>query len=479
MIDGRFFLSRHGIRLLPPVIVTLLVLIAVAVFGYGRLFDAGKPYLRELLPTAWQPAQPIFAEGDCTQLLPELREFPEIGKLYLLVRPSSCAIYRGAIAAGEVLSAPGSYLAVAESINNAPGRDKEAELAIHKSAKSILLSSGWTETSTLDGLGVGMHAEFRRILPDKTRQYFYLETLYRLKLSVVSLPTPRIDLRLPKPATFKSHSPSADKDRFPELPPFPGLIHQSLTSGGDNNFYTPADPALKRDAYSWRASRWIRNYSYDSSKVPALAAALLYKDAFRDAGWSVGSDFNFESLPSRTHARAEIVVGNRELSASVGFDGTANVILTDIGFQREVAAVIRQWKLACVAIIPGLDFPTGQSSLSDAAQSALEVLLEARQIDESWISPPVNIALELRGRADSTGNRKNNLELAAARAKAVAEWLTAHGVPPEKLILNAFGDWEIDGTNESTPKRAVTVAKLGCTPTYSSAGKAVAASGLP
>jgi len=438
-----------------------LVGIGVAIVYAGVVvYDLEKQHLG-LSP------RPEFATGDCARLLPERREFPEIGRLLALVRPVDCAVYRGSMPAGEILSGPGSYLSVAEGVHNQLGKGETVDSATLESARKILADAGWREVATISWAGDRLHAEFHRILADKTRQYLALKTAHVLKLALVSLPTPRIDIRLSSPAAFASRAPAASDDRFAELTPLPGFVAQGLHYADGDQYFTPADPDLGRDAYSWWAPKWVRTYRYDPEKLPPLAASLLYKDALRDAGWRVGKNYAFEGIPRQPGAHAEIAIDDRELVADMIFSGNAaRIILTDVGFQRRVAAIVQQWKLDCVATVRGLEFAPGQSDLSKAAQEALETVLDARQVAgrQHREDHPQGVVLELRGRADPSGGRQSNSDLAMARANAVKTWLVERGVPGETLGVSAFGDWETSAAEEGVPRRTVSVAKLACTP---------------
>ncbi|MBS1198594.1 MAG: OmpA family [Proteobacteria bacterium] len=415
--------------------------------------------------------RPEYVTGNCTKFLPEAQEIPEIGSLLSLVQPSDCDIHRGTIPAGEILAASGSYLAVSKG-SYKPGMGRAANLAMLASATKILASAGWQELATYPGNGnvKELRAEFRRILPDQTRQYFHLQTDDKIKLKMVTLPTPRLNLSLPKPETLASQHPAV-ADRFSELPPLPGLEYKGLSFGGGEQQYTPADPKLGRPAYTWPAPSWVRTYRSDPAKISASAAARLYSDALRDAGWLVEKDYDLDGyMPN--HVNAYMSNHDRELIATLSFSGDeTRISLTDIGFQRKVAAIVMQWNLDCVAVIPGLDFANKESALSESMKPALETLLEARQVEhnryggKAWTTRATEpVALEIRGRADASGQRAKNLRLAMARAETVKAWLVENHVPPETLSTISFGDLKSDETSEGLPSRTVTVAKLGCSP---------------
>lgn len=457
---------RFSWRTIMLIAVVCPALVYGGVYYYSARGEGNAPYRKEL-PSPTPPLQPEHVTGDCAQVLPEVGAFPEIDRL--LPHPAKCIVYRATIPAGELLSAPGFSLAVTEDFPpaNQPGRGKELDLADLEAAKTRLIEAGWkleppNRVTAPDGVpSAPFHAEFRRILPDKTRQYFKVDTGTRLKFTLTSLPAPRVDFHLPSPSTLASHSSLVREVRFPELAPFPGLTYFNFNYRGGVRYFPAPDAQQNRNNDGWWVSGWSRIYHYDPAKISPLVAGLLYKDAMREAGWLISNDMSFDVRPNSGSAGGTFLDGDRELDGSVGFaEEGVYVLLTDIGLQRKAVQMLQQWKTDCAAVIPGLEFQAGESGLSEASQAALEAFLEARRIatDERE-----SISFELRGRADPTGNRMSNLDLATARAEAVKTWLVAHEVPPETLSISAYGDWEAGAAGEATPKRVVSVAKMGCT----------------
>jgi outer membrane protein OmpA-like peptidoglycan-associated protein len=453
------------------IVVLMVISLALAYRSLRNTMEPVPPQPQgSVMTKAPAPSIPDRAMGVCTQIVHELRELPEIE--FLLPHPGSCTIYRAQIPAGEILAAPGIYRAITEESPpyDKLERNKIAELLTLKSAETSLTNAGWhldpeNRFTTHDGINEPIHAEYWRVLPDKTRQYVLLDNSGRMKLSIISLPAPKITLHLPDPGIFPSRVPSRSETQFPELPPSPGLIQQRFFYGMTEQYSTDEDPVTKRPSYGWWAPRWERTYRYDSTKQSALAVALLYKDALREAGWSVGHNYYFDFAPQSGNVDAKTWDRDRELIAHVSIqgDGNASISLTDIAFQRKVAALKQQWKQFCIATVPRLEFPPNGNTLSDAAQLALHVLLEAYRTEAKGAND-VEVALELRGRADPTGNRKKNLMLAAARAENVKAWLVDHEIPANNLSIRSFGDWESGAKNESLPIRTVSVAKLACSP---------------
>ena len=61
--------------------------------------------------------------------------------------------------------------------------------------------------------------------------------------------------------------------------------------------------------------------------------------------------------------------------------------------------------------------------------------------------------LEVRGHTDSRGGAAANLNLSKRRAASVLKWLVAHGVAPERLGSNGFGQTRPIDTNDTEDGR--------------------------
>lgn len=62
-------------------------------------------------------------------------------------------------------------------------------------------------------------------------------------------------------------------------------------------------------------------------------------------------------------------------------------------------------------------------------------------------------AIELQGHADVIGTDSYNMRLSLARAQAVREWLIAHGIPGDKLVVKGYGSAIPQATNDSPAGR--------------------------
>jgi outer membrane protein OmpA-like peptidoglycan-associated protein len=78
------------------------------------------------------------------------------------------------------------------------------------------------------------------------------------------------------------------------------------------------------------------------------------------------------------------------------------------------------------------------------------------------------LKLEVQGHTDNVGNDAYNQTLSEARAKAVATWLTQHGVAADRLTAKGYGKTKPvadNGSDEGRAKnRRVEIADPRCTP---------------
>ncbi len=94
-----------------------------------------------------------------------------------------------------------------------------------------------------------------------------------------------------------------------------------------------------------------------------------------------------------------------------------------------------------------LGFPGG-TTLEPLAQAKLDIILDFMKAD-----PSVN-RIQLDGHADNSGNRLTNRDASRRRAVAVEEYLRAHGVPAEQIIVRFHGERYPLVKNNSAANRA-------------------------
>ena len=61
------------------------------------------------------------------------------------------------------------------------------------------------------------------------------------------------------------------------------------------------------------------------------------------------------------------------------------------------------------------------------------------EIADTLIRTPRILKVEVQGHTDNTGTPEHNRILSDQRANAVRDWLTAHGVQPDRLVARGYG----------------------------------------
>lgn len=102
---------------------------------------------------------------------------------------------------------------------------------------------------------------------------------------------------------------------------------------------------------------------------------------------------------------------------------------------------------ACTLEIYGVHFDTDKATLRPDSTPVLEQVLAMLKQDSA--SP-----FEIGGHTDDIGSNAHNLTLSDARAKAVVDWLVAHGVAASRLSSHGYGEGSPLVPNDSDAHRA-------------------------
>lgn len=100
-----------------------------------------------------------------------------------------------------------------------------------------------------------------------------------------------------------------------------------------------------------------------------------------------------------------------------------------------------------IRILEPVKFATGSDRLAPESEPVLTSVMEVLQAHKEVTK------LEVRGHTDSRGGAAANLNLSKRRAASVMKWLVAHGVAPERLGSNGFGQTRPIDTNDSEEGR--------------------------
>jgi len=99
-------------------------------------------------------------------------------------------------------------------------------------------------------------------------------------------------------------------------------------------------------------------------------------------------------------------------------------------------------------VLEGISFQFNSAVIQPASETTLE---RAAQILRD--NPGVHV--EIEGHTDDVGKPDFNQRLSDSRARSVADWLSAHGIPAERMSTKGYGATRPRAPNDSEPNRAL------------------------
>ncbi len=122
---------------------------------------------------------------------------------------------------------------------------------------------------------------------------------------------------------------------------------------------------------------------------------------------------------------------------------TQNGYQDDDGCPDEVPKEVAQF----TGTIEGIYFDVNKATIKSKSRPKLDKAVEVLKKFPS-------IRIEISGHTDSTGSRKHNMELSAARAEAVKKYLVEHGIDASRITTRGAGPDEPVDTNDTKAGRA-------------------------
>jgi OmpA-OmpF porin, OOP family len=252
----------------------------------------------------------------------------------------------------------------------------------------------------------------------------------------------------PAPANHPEQIGSGET--FPFIPPITGtrLIQTSRIDGP-----LEVRSATAEDEAVLAGMAFVKKRYAKSVSTPDSAAFVAhYRDALFAAGWKlidVTKPDPAGAPPAIVTVAAHYMNDGRNIYARIAKDpeGPYEIAVADVGAEDWAAMLANECRLVIHSLHFDLDRPTLRVFESMPTLEKLAALLSAK-------SAP---AVEVEGHMDNIGEAgaAARQTLSEARAKAVAAWLTAHGVPAARISAKGYGKMRPIAENDSDLCRAL------------------------
>ena len=261
---------------------------------------------------------------------------------------------------------------------------------------------------------------------------------------VVAQPQP---LTFPPPSAAPEHISTTED--FPFLPPLAGarLVHTSRVDGALELKSATAD-----DEAVLAGASYVKKTYDRTAPISSVRFISSYRDALFAAGWKLidVTRLDDKMLHAETVTVAAHYMSNgRNIYARVTQepDGPYEINVADVGAEDWKGALARDCRVRVTSLHFDLDRPTLREYESEPTLQKLADLLKSKTAP----------AVEIQGHADNIGEAgvASRQTLSAGRAKIVAAWLVAHGVPAEKISSKGYGKTRPIADNDSDLGRAL------------------------
>lgn len=252
----------------------------------------------------------------------------------------------------------------------------------------------------------------------------------------------------------------ADAQDFPYLPPLAGarLTRTARVNGPLELKSATADDEAVLAGMAYTQKSYARTSAISSSRFVAG-----YRDALFAAGWKL---IDVTKLDEKSTVAETVTVSARYLEhgrniyarATMEPDGPYEISVADVGAEDWAATLARTCRIRIPSLHFDLDRPTLREYESAPTLEKLATLLKAKT------APYV----EIEGHMDNIGEAgaAARQALSEGRAKAVAAWLTTHGVPVSRITAKGYGKQRPIAENDSDLGRAlnrrIEVARRDC-----------------
>jgi OOP family OmpA-OmpF porin len=311
--------------------------------------------------------------------------------------------------------------------------------------KPVFLQNGWTVFKESRG---GGFLEVLQYAKNGVQAWANMDTDFAFfRLDVIEVAPLPFTLTLTPPAATPEKI-DTEKSDFPYLAPLPG----SKSHGGGADTTTPfrVQPPGAQHAEVVANGTLFRNY--DFPEISNVLLTTAYRDALTKGGWVIVQE-------QTSVIRAHYAQRGRNIWAMISPNGPGmySINVADAG-SMDLGANLTK---TCHVALYGVLFDFNKSTLQPSSDAALLPVANLMTMDKT-------LKLEIQGHTDNVGNDAYNQTLSEARAKAVAAWLTQHGVAADRLTAKGYGKTKPVADNGSDDGRAknrrVEIADPGCSP---------------
>jgi OOP family OmpA-OmpF porin len=257
----------------------------------------------------------------------------------------------------------------------------------------------------------------------------------------------------PQPIVFPQPAPQpeiiGDVQDFPYMPPLSNarLTQTSRVSGPLELKSATADNEAVLAGLAYTKKSYVRTTAISSGRFVAS-----YRDALFAAGWKLIDVTKLDDKSTQAETvtvSAHYMANGRNIYARATLepDGPYEISVADVGAEDWGAALARSCRIRLPSVHFDLDRPTVREFESEPTLQKLADLLKTKTAP----------AVEIQGHTDNIGEGgvAARQTLSEGRAKAVATWLIAHGVPAGKIKSKGYGKTRPAAENDSDLGRAL------------------------
>ena len=235
---------------------------------------------------------------------------------------------------------------------------------------------------------------------------------------------------------------------FPFLPALPGtsLVASEVVGQPLEVKLATADD----EAMIAGVSHIRQTYDHPNHFTPVVFLSA-YRDALIAAGWRILDVTKLEETPIQPETvflAAHFTGNGRNVYARLSLEpaGPCRINIADVGAEDWPAMLTRDCRIRVHSIHFDLDRATFKPEAIPTLEQATAVLRSVTRV-----------SVEIQGHSDNVGPEGDAQRqlLSLARAKAVASWLTAHGVPANRVTARGYGKTRPIVDNDSDLGRAL------------------------